>query len=158
MMIKVFLKGIIFGIGFLISITVAGYIYINYSDSELAKRNEKLEAWHSLTEEEKIKTAQRIVIVKFSEGKDNVRLASVSAVYTKDPSDETDLEIGQPYPKANYYPLSDLENRSSSIFLFIDDSSSPASTWHAYDQTIPAVGNMRVELLVEKFHESKQGK
>ncbi|BBB26338.1 hypothetical protein [Amphritea japonica] len=152
-MIKTLLKGLIFGIGFITAIFIAGYVGLNYFSNDLADINKKLEIWNSLTEEGKIKASSAIIVVRFSEGEDNVRLASISNIYTKPSSASTDLKVGQLYPKANYYPLSNDENRSASILLFMSDTDSPTTTWHAYNEIIPAVGNMPVELLIKKFKE-----
>lgn len=154
-MFKTFMKGVAFGIGFIVAIGFVGYIAYNYYDSamkrEIVQINEKHEFWKELTPEEKIITAAKIVIVRFSNGEDNLKVASISNVYSKQIESDVAFEVGDLYPKGNYYPLSEHENRSATIFLFMAGMSRPSSTWHAYDEKIPAAGNMPIELLVKKL-------
>jgi|TARA_R110001592_G_scaffold286573_1_gene555179 hypothetical protein len=154
-MIKTFIKGLIFGTGFILAVGGVGYISFKYHEGSVAREvdtiNKRLKLWSALSIEEQISTAESVLIVRFSDGEDNLKLATVSALYSKNSLADTGFKQGELYPKGNYYPLSERENRSATIFLYIDGMDSPVSTWHAYNDNIPAAGNMPIELMIKKF-------
>ena len=133
---------------------VIGYIALRYYDNKLTKEvietNKKLEVWKELSDEEKISAAEKIIIVSFSNGENNLKVATISKVYSKKAALDHELKEGNPYPPGDYYPLSEHENRSATIFLFMDYRDMPTTTWHVYDNKIPAVGNMPIEQLISR--------
>jgi hypothetical protein len=153
-MIKLILKGLLFGIGFIISIAIALLIANKYFEGDIAERNKQLREFRALSDHDKIRGAEKIFIISYEDSSTKKRTASIKKILTKNKNAVRNFREGESYPKSDYYPLSDLENRSATVLVFISEKDgAPAATWHVYNDVIPGLGNMPLELFIETFNE-----
>lgn len=125
-----------------------------YFEGYIAERNKHLSEFRSLTDLDKIRRSEKIFIISYENSNNKKRIASIEKILMKDGSSAGKYNEGEAYPKSDYYPLSDLENRSATVLVFIsEDDDYPAATWHVYNDVIPGLGNMPIGLITKTFNE-----
>lgn len=154
-MIKVFIKGLVFGSGFTIALIVIGFVATKYFESRITSDinalNAESNSWDSLSDEQKFLQATAIAIVRYSDGEEGVRIGSITEIHKSDPNIDIAYEIGQLYPDTNYYPKYKHDNRTGAILLIRGSSARNSGTWFLYDDRVAALGDMPLELLIKKF-------
>jgi hypothetical protein len=153
-MIKLLFKGLLFGAGFIISIVIALFVTNKYFEKDIEERNKQLSSFRELTVNQRINTSEKLFVINYQQSDTKKRIASIAKILIKNEDATREYSEGDLFSQSDYYPLSDLENRSATVLLFInDDDDHPAATWHVYNDVIPALGNMPLELMIKEFYE-----
>jgi hypothetical protein len=158
--IKTFIKGIVFGTGFSISVVIVLFIArellikeldLNYDipDSSSAE-------WRDLSDDEELKKASAIALIRYSDtvSQDGSKNAFVEKVFT-DKSIKLDFGPGDPYPSLRYYPKNNsFRERTGVLVIFRDSPPIEQHTLFLYDDRVAAYGDMPVDVAIIKFKEN----
>ena len=156
-MFKTFVKGLVFGSGFSIALIAFGFVvsfYIKDSGNiETHQVYSDVGEWQSLTDEEKITHASAVAIIRYSDGEEGQRLATIANVYKRNQDIVINHEAGEPWPSANYYPRYQHDDRTGAVVLYKGSPAKALSTWYMYGERISTLGDMPLELFIKKFNE-----
>lgn len=156
-MIKTFIKGLVFGAGFSISVLIIFFfakelLIKNMEDKSTIPASHSSE-WHQLSNDEQLKKATAIALIRYSDSKDGSKIAFVEKIYT-DKSIKLDLKPGDPYSNLRYYPRKDsFRERTGVLVLFRDSPPIEQSTLYLYDDRVAAYGDMPIDIAIQKFKE-----
>ncbi len=155
-MIKLFIKGIVFGSGFSIALLAFGFItYTILNNQELEDTTytgAELDAWNKMGEMEKVREAKAIAIINYKQISENHHLAYISEIYKK-PNVETGLSVGDPLPTADSY-ASKGSVPSGAIAFFIGNPASVSSVTMLYDDLAKGFGDMPAKAIIEIFNQN----
>jgi len=153
-MIRLFIKGLVFGAGFTVAVIAIIYIayQFKYSGSNRVIPNAAGEIqWHKLTNEQQIEKATVIAVVRYSKGEEGSMEAKFTEIYKDNPSVEFNYKLNDEYPSLKYYPKDNYGVRGGAVIFF---EGSPAEYRHAlylYDERVASFGDMPLDLLIKKY-------
>jgi hypothetical protein len=159
-MFKTFIRGIVFGAGFSISLIIIMFIAKEILINDLESKYDNptfqsnYEEWHKLSDDEQLKKATAIAIIRYSDSEEGSKIGTVEQIYTDD-SVTLNIKVGDSYPSLKYYPRGDsLRERSGVLVVFRDSPPIEQSTLYLYDDRVAAYGDMPVEIAIKKFKEN----
>jgi len=164
-MLRVFLKGFVFGIGFIVAILVLGGItpyfldiFEGSSSIETFESLENQKSWNDLSFDEKAQKASAIIVLRYKEADDGLMLAYVAEVHKKDSSIESLFNIGDGYSDADYYLKSDDWQRRNGVVMLL--TGSPAENknhglYYMYDDRL-GPKDMPLEVFLKKFNQESR--
>jgi hypothetical protein len=148
-LLKVFIKGIIFGLGFLLTIFVCLSIYTSWVLEHPADLANPLSTagWHDTSPENKIATSSIIVVVKFENGSTGDLKPIVNEFIKRDKSIPFYYEVGdfyQPLSKAFY---ENAQEGKKIVLLFV--GSQNMTTMSVTNDTVGGLNQMPLSMLRE---------
>lgn len=157
-MLKTFIKGLVFGAGFSISLVVIMFIakemLIKDLESEFDSPPSPSAEWRELSDDEQLKKATAIALARYSDSDDGSKIAFIEQVYSDD-SIKLNIKPGDPYPKLKYYPRGDsFRERTGVLIVFRDSPPIEQSTLFLYDDRVAAYGDMPIDIAIKKFKEN----
>ena len=154
-MLKIFVKGIVFGVGFLVAVGLIGYIFALINVDKKVMPSEKPEIlWHNLTDDQKISESTVLAVARYSDAEDGSKIATIVEIYKDNPDIHFDYKVGENYQSLKYHPKSEFHKRTGVVIFF---AGSPPKYRHAlylYDDRVSGFGEMPLNVLITKF---KQG-
>jgi hypothetical protein len=151
-MLKIFVKGIVFGVGFLVAVGLIGYIFALINVDKKVMPSEKSEIlWHNLTDDQKISESTVLAVARYSDAEDGSKIATIAEIYKDNPDIDFDYKVGENYQSLKYYPKSESHKKTGVVIFF---AGSPPKYRHAlylYDDRVSGFGEMPLNVLIKKF-------
>ncbi len=158
---KLFLKGIVFGAGFCLSVLAIVQIFFLYIENTgsmsqygTADQTQLEMDWHKLSQEEQINAANAFLIVRYRDGEEGQKLAFVSEVHRRSPNVAIEYQAGDLYPRMHYYPENEIDTRSGAVVFFAGTPSTYRHGLYLYDDRVTGYGGMPLRVLIKKLKEN----
>lgn len=119
-------------------------------ESSLAIRDKSF----NLSPEEQISEASVIAIVKYEPGEDGRMKAIVSEIPKREPDVEFNLDLGDEYYSWSYYPEPNVHRGDAALVFFVGSPATMKFAMPIYDDRIPVLGDMPLDLFRKKCTES----
>lgn len=152
---QLFIKGFVFGSGFccavLVFVFVVKILFENSSSAEFVEFNNDRLEWNNLSDTDKLKRSTDMLVVRYKDGVDSIKLAYVDKIYCKETNCDSEFSEGEILPNQDFYPKSDHSIQDAVILLLKSPRQLPMSKWFVYDNRVPTLGNMPINVLVKKF-------
>ena len=152
---QTFIKGFVFGTGFCCALLLFGLVVKLYLGSavptDAIELNNARVEWRQLSDSEKLDRATEMLVVRYKDGADQVKLAFIDKIYCKNPGCDSSFSEGASLPDQDFYPRSGVSVQEAVILLLQGPSQQPMSTWYVYENSVPALGGMPLDVLVKKF-------
>ena len=154
-MIKVFIRGFVFGSGLYAALLLFDFIASTYfQNPEISipvSGKISTYGWHDLPDQERISKASVLAVVRYSEGDDGSMVAQITEIYKDEESIEFSYNIGDMYPDLNYYPNAKSSPRSGAVIFFAGSPAEYMSAPYLYDDRLIGFGDMPLSILIVKF-------
>lgn len=161
-MIKTLIKGFVFGFGFFLAITTAGYIwaYISQPNTtythEFSRSDTLSEEWNNLSFDEKVNSSSAAAIIRYRNSEDGLQKAYIERVLKKEPSTTIDLNEGQRVKKSDFYANGHYSRtRNGTIILYTGNPAELKESLYLYNNRVSSFGDMPISVFLKKFEQSK---
>jgi len=152
-----FLRGLGFGAGFAISVVIVMLVAQKLFEPEMPQSSmteiEQGEKWRALSYEEQIAAASAIVISRYSETKDEGRVATVTEVLKDNEAIVVPAKAGDLRRDSKYYPDDEFRPRTGTVTFYTGSPAVVRSTLYLYEDRVAGYGDMPLDLLIKKFRE-----
>ena len=161
-MLKKLMNGFVWGVGFSLALILIFFVaYKNFLNVkprpaygvDQRKAMEERIKWQELSDEEKIRTATVAVIVKYEKGEGLHMKAYVDKVLSRSDDQTLPYSVGSRVETEDYYTQDGrVLNRDGVVLMFGGNPINDLGSIFIYDDRLSAMGNMPVEVFVNKFN------
>jgi hypothetical protein len=164
---KVFLKGLVFGLGLSVSLAVAYGVYrvsrgftLNPTPIESVTPMQSLDLdqvepqFTDLSVEERISKSSVIFVARFEEAEDGRLKAVISEVLKRKDGVAFPFAVGDEYPRASIYPEAGVDYGTGVAVFLVGPNASYTSSVSIHTDRVFGLGDMPLELLRKKCSSS----
>ena len=157
-MLKIFVKGLVFGFGLIISIIVVGYVVTSFDffrPTATSVSAMDIESWNSLGDNEKIQKASAIIVIRYKQEEEGLMSAYLEEILKKDPSIEVGAKVGERVESSDYYTRPGMgQNRDGAVMFLSGSPARERSTRYLYSDRLAGTSDMPMHILRKIFAES----
>ncbi len=156
------MNGFIWGVGFSLALIliffIASITFLNVKPGpadgvDQRKAMEERIKWQELSDEEKIRTATAAVIVKYEKGEGLHMKAYVDKVLNRSADQPLAYVVGSRLETEDYYSQDGrVRNRDGVVLMFGGNPIHDLGSIFIYDNRLSGMGNMPIEVFVNKFN------
>lgn len=163
-MIKLFVKGLIFGAGFAVALVAVFIIFSQYQISSFTPPEggsvsyETMNEWGDLSIAERVEKSSVVALIRFNKEPDKLNSAYVAQILKKAPSTKIDIGVGQRMEESDFYSNEGSRDRNGVIAFYTEHSSHARGKAYLYDDRLVGSGDMPLKVFLKLFEKSKSGK
>ena len=164
-MIKLFLRGLVFGLGFCTAVGIALFVasHLQFSErqsqaavktsfSALDEKMQREANWRELSLSEKLNRATAIVVLRFNKEEQGLNRAYVEKVVKKHPNVQLNLEVGSEVEKANFFSEGgNTRDRNGVVKFYTQNPALEVEGLYLYDDRLIGEGSIPLHVLLNNY-------
>lgn len=150
--LRTFLKGAVFGLGF--GIALIGAVFVAATLTTKGAITIDGPQWSDLSAEEMASKASALYVVRFKPANEGRLEGRIAEVHKKSVAIEVAAREGDRREKDDFYSKDGSLDRNGVLVFLTGSPASEAYTAYLYQDRIVTMGDMPLELFLRKFHES----